>query len=591
MTKVVDLTIVVPCLVENTNFKLLSSWTQSAIVNHEIILAFDSENLTHNDVVEMLTRQQVAYTHLLVENFEGPSEARNSSMLLLKTKWVMFCDSDDFPHLEGIADLINKCNADGSEVGIGKFQTNSPTIIDYLPDEFECAEKLENDVIINPGLWRFVFQKKIIAGTNFTKLRMGEDKNFVADILLKKPKISITNEVVYTYLVGARNQATRNPSKLQDSLFSLATFLVKSRDNSKSDFLRIAIIQEFKTILKFGTIRNRVRGTGLFVTYIFRSKENFLGIYKAIKSISKTKKLKKLKKSSFVEMMGGLGNELFQVSAGFSLLKNPIFVNIQNWDEIASLFAPEYLFELKTEMVKHGFFFRRIRNLGIRTSASTSPTSGIACKSCEIILSLLASLKLRCIVKVTIFRNVGFEDFQPSKYVDYLIGYFQSYRYAESIRPRVRKPIESIGKVLTEEVLKKNVIAIHVRLGDYKTDSKIGVLNKTYFANAISEVANLFGSSELWVFSNEIELARKLIAVPSSVPIRYFGNREVGEVDTLQIMRLASTLIISNSTFSWWAAYLAFRDDVKIYFPTPWFEGLDTPRFLIPNNWIMLDRR
>jgi hypothetical protein len=59
-------------------------------------------------------------------------------------------------------------------------------------------------------------------------------------------------------------------------------------------------------------------------------------------------------------------------------------------------------------------------------------------------------------------------------------------------------------------------------------------------------------------------------------------------VESLALMSKFKNIVISNSTFSWWAASLG-RVDKNIVCPKPWYRSMKSPEDLIPNDWIKIE--
>jgi len=55
-------------------------------------------------------------------------------------------------------------------------------------------------------------------------------------------------------------------------------------------------------------------------------------------------------------------------------------------------------------------------------------------------------------------------------------------------------------------------------------------------------------------------------------------------------MRLGTGYVLSNSTFGWWAAYLARMEPKVVVVPDPWFKKIDEPLGLIPIGWTRIPR-
>jgi hypothetical protein len=54
-------------------------------------------------------------------------------------------------------------------------------------------------------------------------------------------------------------------------------------------------------------------------------------------------------------------------------------------------------------------------------------------------------------------------------------------------------------------------------------------------------------------------------------------------------MRAAKHNIISNSTFSWWGAWLNQSPDKIVIRPTPWYSGMD-PTGFAPASWLKVPK-
>ena len=53
-------------------------------------------------------------------------------------------------------------------------------------------------------------------------------------------------------------------------------------------------------------------------------------------------------------------------------------------------------------------------------------------------------------------------------------------------------------------------------------------------------------------------------------------------------MSLGRAIIISNSSFSWWSAFLS-KEASLILAPRKWFKGIQDPKDLLPPEWITLE--
>jgi hypothetical protein len=177
-----------------------------------------------------------------------------------------------------------------------------------------------------------------------------------------------------------------------------------------------------------------------------------------------------------------------------------------------------------------------------------------------------------------------------------IYGYFQSATYFKQVALQVRKAL-TIKEKLRENyfskyahIFKKQVICISIRLTDYKDWRPLEIgknspfIDIDYYKKALSLIPNL-ESKNLIFTSDDIETVRKEFKYDNA-----FYMESV--TDSLISLVHANQLIISNSTFHWWGAWLNQIPDKIVYAPKYWLGHKvksEFPRDIIPSDWIQLD--
>lgn len=145
-------------------------------------------------------------------------------------------------------------------------------------------------------------------------------------------------------------------------------------------------------------------------------------------------------------------------------------------------------------------------------------------------------------------------------------GFYQDYRYFEDIKTKLLNeyfaPSPEVIKGLTKYDTSDDCLGICVRRGDYlMLQQNHCVLSSEYYQTSINQY---FSETErVFVFSDDLDWCKE-----------NFGN-QVEYVDDsigvqLFLMAKMKHLILANSTFSWWGAYLN-QQSGKIVMPDPWY--------------------
>jgi hypothetical protein len=306
--------------------------------------------------------------------------------------------------------------------------------------------------------------------------------------------------------------------------------------------------------------------------------------------------------SNKVVLNGGLGNQLFQIACGlYYSVNNKVLAdgniglpksNSENRVILESLDFPgkEITFTNRQERPLQRQLFRILLVAGMKSTSSRN--LDLIVKNFTRLTRFLGFIGIR---QVIVGRGVGYTAGIQGSSRSIGIGYFQTFMYASN--PRVFKILKASRPIQIGVELQKYLklaaqsrpIIVHIRLGDYLLEPNFGILPPSYFLAGISLLREKLPNNPIWIFSDDVSQA-----------IRYFQDEELGQVvwipdvdgdpvSTLELMKNGSGYVISNSTYSWWAAFLRSDPEARVVAPSPWFKVGGTPDSLLPDSWVLLN--
>jgi len=166
--------------------------------------------------------------------------------------------------------------------------------------------------------------------------------------------------------------------------------------------------------------------------------------------------------------------------------------------------------------------------------------------------------------------------FPPDNKLLYFDGYWQSDCYANALgnihdllRPKEAQPA-TITRWL-ESIQSTHAVSLHVRRGDYLSHaykSTYAVCGADYYEAAIEQLTTKLDAFRLYVFSDEPEWVRANIRLPENT--QFIENEAINPCWYIYLMAHCRDNIISNSSFSWWGAYLNQHPDKRVIAPKRW---------------------
>lgn len=286
-----------------------------------------------------------------------------------------------------------------------------------------------------------------------------------------------------------------------------------------------------------------------------------------------------------ITVIGGLGNQLFTYFAGISYCEmygKELVVNLG---------------QLETIGTSHGASIARFKlpHKVIYSRDRTYLTSWKRIRSFLVRKDLLSVGRLAKFFGHYSTSQIGFDpEFWNTPNLSRVEGYFQSYRYFEALQNQEMRTLEleNPTKWFVEYSALLDIektIVLHVRRGDFRKHREtVGLLSQDYYLRAVDEIDKLRGDRlPIWVFSDEIDQARALLKVLSNRVVKFVNQpKDSSANESLLMMSRASAIVIANSTFSWWAAFLGPKKIVVA--PKEWFRTASNPLDLHPPNWNLI---
>ena len=298
-------------------------------------------------------------------------------------------------------------------------------------------------------------------------------------------------------------------------------------------------------------------------------------------------------------LFGGLGNQMFQYITARELFGENFIIDTsfmqssQYTFELPDLAQLTLVESIKYEAKKKTYFEKKVF-LAILKLSSIQERKSLKYK-------ILVQVRKICyfIFSQTAFtgyhlipgNGIGWSSLSaPGDRKCVLIGNFHSYRWINQNLNQYRNELQLKQDNKTFGFINKNIdgskrLIVHVRLGDYLRIPELNVVGRNYFKGAIIEAFSVYEYDEICVFTNDIGKVKDYLDESNQAKYRFFDSDQFTSAETLEIMKIGDGYVLSNSTYSWWGAFLSHKDPVSILIPSKWYRSTPEPLDLIPKSW------
>jgi len=293
-----------------------------------------------------------------------------------------------------------------------------------------------------------------------------------------------------------------------------------------------------------------------------------------------------------VRLMGGLGNQLFQFAFGQARLQqgsNVCFDAVNGFarDPYCRAYA---LDQFRIEVCRAS---REDVPWGVNWP---SPFHKIA--KCAWRLYPKSHRQVYYESNPFMYEPQASDPLNPSRY---FWGYWQNPTYCDSIKERLRDMLRlnleaARFSQLRAEIAARRSISVHIRrYRDLNHQGQLilaaglnqGVCDASYYHRGVQAIPGHM-SKHAYIFSDDPEWAKQNLRLP--IQCRYVADcGPFTAAEELMLMAACQNYVISNSSFSWWGAYLGKNPDKTVVAPKVWNKSIKGDQSgVCPADWIRI---
>jgi len=285
-----------------------------------------------------------------------------------------------------------------------------------------------------------------------------------------------------------------------------------------------------------------------------------------------------MKKRIYLSIMGGIGDQIFQLSFANYLKKR---INCEAYLDIS-------YYDTKLNYNKFKF---RLKNLAIKNNFKlTDNISKINYKYLSY-LRIFNILKLDIIIPsiYQLFFKIKIKNFiyeywkeKRSFKVDknsYYFGYWHDLKYIKPLIKNIHKHLinPNNNKIKIKKFIKNKInnktVCVHIRGGDFEKLSSHNLLDQRYYDAAINFYKKKLNNPNFHIFTNDIRFSKKILSkYNKDNKFKYIKGLDFSDIEEFCLFTKYKYSIIANSTFSLISTYLSSTRNISLA-PKIWLKG------------------
>jgi len=145
----------------------------------------------------------------------------------------------------------------------------------------------------------------------------------------------------------------------------------------------------------------------------------------------------------------------------------------------------------------------------------------------------------------------------------YIYGYFESYKYFDKYKEDVIKQFEPTYRInektkkFFEQIKSENSVSLHIRRGDFEAVGR--TINLDYYKEQMNKMRKKLDNPTFYLATTDERVVEEFKNDEDVILIDTKGENK--DLNDWLCLKYCHHHIITNSTYSWWAAYLSDNKD------------------------------
>ena len=284
-----------------------------------------------------------------------------------------------------------------------------------------------------------------------------------------------------------------------------------------------------------------------------------------------------MRKIALVKMQGGLGNQIFALNFinYLEMLNFNVYTSVKFYKntQSSSINTERRDLHLDIDVLKLKIinnFYETMLNKIIKIRKSNS----LYKRFVELFICFVNDENLN--------QNVS-----RKKFIFIFDGYWQNFELLHDKEGLIeRLSLDKNFESLKKNEQKKYATMLHVRRKDYLNISE--ELNISYYKTALDHCRDSIGDLSYVIYTDDIKWVKQNPEFETASSI--IEARDTNTITDFLEMTSFKNFIISNSTYSYLAAYFGSNEKSTVVCPKPWFKNLDYTDYdkILNENWLLI---